>query len=232
MISALTFLTIFGRARTPDHRTLAWFPLTGAAIGAVLGSIWWLADKTFTSTLLIAALVLLADLVITGMLHLDGLADSIDGLLPHLDRKRRIEVMRDPGVGAFALGLVPTIMLIRWIALFTTPQAPRMLIGLWMLSRTLIATAPAWIPYAHDAGLASSMLAGSRRWFVVWFIPVAYLLISVDAARGPAAIGLAVAAGTAVLGLGVVRLGGFTGDILGAAVVVAETVGLVAMAAR
>ncbi|MEE9417382.1 MAG: adenosylcobinamide-GDP ribazoletransferase, partial [Acidimicrobiales bacterium] len=81
MIAALSFLTIFGRGRAPNERTLGWFPATGAIIGATLGLVWWLADKAFTSTLLIGAIVIFADLVITGMIHVDGLADSIDGLL-------------------------------------------------------------------------------------------------------------------------------------------------------
>lgn len=230
MLSALSFLTILGKPKLPDHRTLAWFPVVGAFIGLLLAGVSWLVGLGISSRLISAGLVVLADLTITGMLHFDGLADSADGLLPHLDRKRRLEVMRTPDVGAFALTLVPVILGLRWFSIISNADEWLMFVGIWMLSRTLMATAPAWIPYAHDQGIVTPFLAGARKWFIIWFIPAAILLASVDVQRGPLAIGLAVLAGTAVLGLAFKKIHGFTGDVLGAAAVIAETVALIVMA--
>ncbi len=230
MLSALSFLTILGKPRLPDQRTLAWFPVVGALIGLILATVSWAAGLGISSRFLAAGLVVLADLIITGMLHFDGLADSTDGLLPHLERKRRLEVMRSPDVGAFALAIVPVVLCLRWFAIVSNSSEWLMFIGIWMLSRTLMATAPAWLPYAHDQGIVTPFLAGARKWFVVWFIPSAILLGTVDVQRGPVAIGLAVLAGTAVLGLAYKKINGFTGDVLGASAVIAETVALIVMA--
>ena len=96
---ALAFLTPLGRAAVPDSRTMSWFPVVGALVGAVVGCVWWGADRLWPPAVA-AALTVAADLALTGMLHVDGLADSADGLLPHLPRKRRLEVMADPAIGA------------------------------------------------------------------------------------------------------------------------------------
>ena len=104
-MSALAFLTVFGGARRPDDGTFSWFPLVGAGIGGLLAAVWLGASELWASPVA-AALVVTADLAVTGMLHLDGLADTADGVLPHLDRDRRLAVMSGPDVGAFAVGVV------------------------------------------------------------------------------------------------------------------------------
>jgi adenosylcobinamide-GDP ribazoletransferase len=231
VLSALAFLTVVGGARPPDARTLRWFPVVGAALGGALGGIWWAAGELFPPGLA-AAIVVAADLALTGLLHLDGLADAADGLLPPLDRERRLAVMRQPDVGAFALAVVPTVLLVRWVALAEQPVEPWALVGLWTLSRTAMAVAPAVVAYARPEGLATAFLGGAHRWLAVAALPAVGALLLADSTRGaPAAAGAAVAA-AAVLALAQRRLGGFTGDVLGAAAVLAETTGLVILAAR
>ncbi len=124
MLSALGFLTVLGGARVPDARTMRWFPVVGAGIGGTLALVWVGATQLWPPAIA-AALVIAADLALTGMLHLDGLADTADGLLAHLSPERRLEVMRRPDVGAFALAVVPTMLLVRWAALATDLVDPR-----------------------------------------------------------------------------------------------------------
>src|SRR5688572_14319385 len=102
MRRALAFLTPVGRATPPSPDALTWFPVVGAGIGAVLGGLWWATDQLWPP-LVAAALVLAADLALTGLLHIDGLVDTADGLLPHLERERRLEVMAAPDAGAFGI---------------------------------------------------------------------------------------------------------------------------------
>lgn len=231
MLSALGFLTVFGRARTPDGGTFLFFPLVGALIGAALAGV-WLAASELWSPGVAAILVVAADLAITGMLHVDGLADSADGLLPHLDRDRRLAVMAAPDVGAFALAVVPVVLLARWAALATDLVDPLALVGVWAASRTALAVVPALVPYARDHGLASALLPGARAWVGLWLVPAAVLLVLAQGLIGAAAIAaLLLAAGGVVL-LAHRRIGGFTGDVLGATAVLAETVALLALAAR
>jgi adenosylcobinamide-GDP ribazoletransferase len=231
VLSAVAFLTVAGGARTPDHRTFAWFPLVGAGIGGVLALVWLGASEVWSPGVA-AVLVVAADLALTGMLHYDGLADSADGLLPHLPPERRLAVMASPDVGAFALAIVPTVLLARWAALATGAVPALALVAVWAASRTVLATVPALVPYARGEGLASSFLAGARRWFALWLVPVGAVLIAVAGLAGAAALAALVATAALVVGTARRRIGGFTGDVLGATAVVAETAALLALAAR
>ena len=231
MLSALGFLTVVGGAHVPDRRTMRWFPVVGAGIGAVLALV-WLGASELWSPGVAAVVVLIADLAITGMLHLDGLADAADGLLPHLDRERRLAVMSAPDVGAFALAVVPTVLLARWATLASDAVEPASLIAVWAGSRTMMAVVPAVVPYARSQGLASPFLHGSSAWFSLWLVPVGAVLIASQQGAGAAALVALIAAAALVVGVAHRRLGGFTGDVLGAAAVVAETAALLALAAQ
>lgn len=231
MLSALGFLTVFGGARTPDRTTFLFFPLVGGLIGAGLAGVWIVAVALW-SPAVAAVLVVAADLAITGMLHADGLADSADGLLPHLDRDRRLAVMSAPDVGAFALAVVPVVLLARWAALATDLVEPLALVAVWAASRTVLAVVPAVVAYARDRGLASAMVPGARAWLAVWFLPAAGVLAVAQGLTGLVALAALLATAAGVVALARRRLGGYTGDVLGAAAVLAETVALLALAAR
>lgn len=220
---ALSFLTPVGGAATPSPKALPWFPVVGAAIGAALGGIWWVAGELWPPAVA-AAVVVVADLVLTGLLHLDGLADSADGLLPHLPSHRRLEVMAAPDVGAFGVGVAGAALLLRWSALAVLKPDPALLAGLWCGSRTLMATVATTVPYAREEGLATAFLGGAWTWPVA----IAGAVIAGVLAR-VAAVG--VLAGLLVVALAKRRIGGFTGDVLGAAGVVGETAGLLVAAA-
>jgi adenosylcobinamide-GDP ribazoletransferase len=220
---AIAFLTPVGGAATPTPKALPWFPAVGAAIGAVLGGVWWVAGELWPP-LVAAAVVVAADLALTGLLHLDGLADSADGLLPHVPRHRRLEVMAAPDVGAFGGGVAAAALLLRWSALAVLRPDPALLAGLWCGSRTLMATVATTVPYARDEGLASAFLGGPWTWPVA----IGGAVVAAVLAR-VAAVG--VLAGLLIVVLAKRRIGGFTGDVLGAAGVVGETVGLLVAAA-
>ena len=85
MRRAIAFLTPLGGPAVPDARTLSWFPVVGALIGLVVGAAWWGAQEVWPMAVA-AAVVLAVDLAVTGLLHLDGLVDSADGLLPQVPR--------------------------------------------------------------------------------------------------------------------------------------------------
>ena len=232
MRRALAFLTPLFGASEPRSETLTWFPFAGAALGLVLGVVWWGAERVWPAAVA-AAIVVAADLALTGLLHVDGLADSADGLLPHLDRARRLEVMTTPDVGAFGVATVGAVLLLRWAALATMAPSPLLLGGVWCASRTAMAVTARTVPYARPGGLASSFLGGRALATAIVGGAVAVAL----AFAGPGVPGL-VAVGAVVVGAaGVVvlarrRVGGFTGDVLGASGMVGETAGLVVAAAR
>src|SRR5204862_4098680 len=135
MRRALAFLTPLGGPAAPSPRALAWFPAVGAALGLALGGAWWVAARVWPPAAA-AAVVVAADLALTGMLHLDGLVDSADGLLPHLPRDRRLAVMAAPDVGAFGIAIAAAVLLLRWSSFASRPPSVLLVAGLWCVSRT------------------------------------------------------------------------------------------------
>ncbi|MHB1925523.1 MAG: adenosylcobinamide-GDP ribazoletransferase, partial [Acidimicrobiales bacterium] len=125
LLGAFSFLTCLGGGRPPSQRATLWFPLVGLALGLALGGIWWGAHRAWPVGVA-AVLVVVADLVLTGMLHFDGLLDAADGLLAPMDRARRLEVMADPRTGAFGVTAGAATLLVRWVTL--AAMAPRPLL--------------------------------------------------------------------------------------------------------
>lgn len=236
MRAAVAFLTVFGTGRRPVRTTIRWFPVVGAGLGAMLGALWWGATLLWPFGLVPAALTVTADLACTGMLHLDGLADSADGLLPHLERARRLEVMTQPDTGAFALGVSAMVLVVRVAALASLRPEIALLSGIWCASRSLMVLITVVVPYAHPGGLATGFLGDSRGPVVIagaGGVVAGGVLCA--AARGLTGVGAVVAlvcAGATVTALAWSRLGGFTGDVIGAAAMVGETAALVVAAAR
>jgi adenosylcobinamide-GDP ribazoletransferase len=246
---AVAFLTPLGRATVPDATSFMWFPVVGAAIGAVLGLLWWGLARVWPPEV-VAAVVVAVDLGLTGMLHIDGLIDAADGLLPpHADRERRLQVMSDPASGAFGTAATVAVLLLRWAGLSAIHPSVLLLVGIWAASRTLMAVVALTLPYARtEGGLASAFLAPGDGAGTGGASPAASTVRLVVVLSGAALalagclvwkpVGGAVTlvaecvAGAAVVGLAVRRIGGFTGDVLGAAGVVAESVALVVAAAR
>ena len=236
MRAALAFLTPFPGARQPTPRALRWFPLVGAVLGLALGGLWWATAKIWPLPVA-AFIVVLADLGLTGMLHLDGLADTADGLLPHLSRERRLEVMREPTVGAFGVGAVVIILLGRFAVFATLRPAPLLVAALWCISRTAMAAVVDRVPYARrEDGLPGCVHGGSR--FRCSLVAVVVLAAAALAAGVEGAGRTGRRGSSALVGFGAVvvwarrRIGGFTGDVLGAAGMVGETIGLLVAAAR
>ncbi|MHB1486284.1 MAG: adenosylcobinamide-GDP ribazoletransferase [Acidimicrobiales bacterium] len=236
MRRVIAFLTPFGRAAVPQAGDLWYFPLAGAAIGLVLGLLWWLVAKAWAPGIAAVALVI-GDLAVTGMLHIDGVADSADGLLaPHMERPRRLEIMAEPFIGAFGVAVVGVVLLARWVGASAIVASPWLIGGLWCASRSTMAVAIEVLDYARpEGGLATVFVRSDPEPWLVGSLGLILSLVLVLVWKpGPGAVALsaAIVSSLAVLELGRRRLGGFTGDVLGAAAVVGETVGLLVAAVR
>jgi adenosylcobinamide-GDP ribazoletransferase len=231
MRAAVALLTVFGRSTAPTARAWAWFPIVGAALGMLVGGVWWGADELFPP-LVAAVLVVAADLAVTGMLHVDGLADAADGLLCHADRTERLRIMRTADVGAFGVAVVAAVLLAEVAALASQAVSVVLVVALWCVARTTIVAAPAFLRYVRDEGMATRMLSGPvGAWPLAALVPAGALAAIGDGWRGFGAVVAAVVAGAGVLALARRRIGGYTGDVLGAAVVMGQAAGLVVGAA-
>jgi adenosylcobinamide-GDP ribazoletransferase len=244
MRRAISFLTPFGGPADPAPSALAWFPAVGALIGLAVGGIWWAARRGWAPPAA-AVIAVIADAALTGLLHLDGLADAADGLLPPLSRARRLEVMADPRLGAFGAAGLAIVLLARFGAFASMLPSPLAVAGLWSGSRTAMAVTVRAVPYARPAGLASAFLpaptasgarpraaAGLAALGLAGGLLALALAFAGRGAHGLAAVGAEAAVATAVVFLARRRLGGFTGDVLGAAAVAGETAGLLTLAMR
>jgi len=230
--AAVSFLTVAGTGAPPTPAALDWFPVVGAVVGLLLGLLWRLGTA-LAAPVLAAAVVVAADAAATGALHLDGVVDTADALLPPMPRARRLAVMRDPRAGAFGVVAVVTVVLVRAAALATFATGrPLLLAALWCASRTTMAVIVRAVPYARRDGLATGF--GGRRPVaavaVVGFA-LAALLAAIDGASALAAVPAVAVGAAAVTALAVRRLGGYTGDTIGAAGVIGETFALVVAAA-
>lgn len=234
--SAVTFLTIVPlrlRHATDLNAAARWFPVVGAAIGAIAGGVFWATGEPLGSGP-VAVLATAIMVVVTGGIHLDGLADTADALGVRSDRARRLEVMRDPRLGTFG-----TLVLAFWLLLMSTALAR--LTGEDAL-RTLIAAAAA----SRLSAVLHAVLAPSARHdglgaaFEVDLLTVVVASVSavvlVTAATGTAdaavaALVIAVAVALGVTAWARTALGGRTGDTLGATVALAEMFACVALGA-
>ncbi len=231
MMSALSFLTIFGRGTPMRPTAYRWFPVVGLAIGCALAAVWWGGGELW-HPFLAAVLTVAADVVLTGALHYDGLADSADGLLPHLEPHRRLDIMRSPEVGAFAVVTIGLVFLARVGAIASTPIEWWMFPVVAATSRTIVAATPAIVPPARPDSIGATFAAGSTERLLLWLGPLTGIATMLGAGRGVlVVVGVVVGSGLVVVGARR-RLGGWTGDVLGAAIVVGETLGFLAAAAQ
>ncbi len=141
--------------------SLKYFSLVGIA----LGLLWAISDWSFRQIFPIpvaTALLLAMQALTTGALHLDGLADTCDGLFLSGSRERRLEVMRDSRIGVFgAVGLV-TAILIKYSALMSLQPEIRFaaIVGVGALSRWAMSLAVQIYPYARKEGLGVAFKVG------------------------------------------------------------------------
>ena len=230
--SALGFLTTLGGAAELSPAAVPWFGPLGALVGLAVGGAWWLSGRVLPAALA-AGVALIVDGALTGFLHLDGLADSGDGLLPSVERARRLEIMRQPDVGAFGVVVLILVMGMRWAALSALPPNVPLIAGLWTVSRTVMAAALGLQSPARPGGLTAPFRSRAKAGAAVAIgLPLALVLGGLAGWRGVGAVVAAVLGGCCVLLFAQWRLGGHTGDVLGAAGVIAEAVGLVVASVR
>jgi adenosylcobinamide-GDP ribazoletransferase len=236
---AVTFLTrlplpVGGGASPADLRaSMGWYPLIGLGIGAAGWGL-YAASRHLLPGLVAAALVVALLEVFTGVLHLDGLMDTCDGIGSGAPRERALEIMKDSRSGAMGVFGAVAVMLLKVTALgsLTAAQSMTPLLVGWAAARTL----PIWdvvlFRYARPAGTGGAFAAGRAPWAPAFatlsMLAIAFLMGHLAGL----ALGVGVVAVTLLVQAGIARrLGGLTGDVYGMGIELAETLALVAAAA-
>lgn len=236
VVQAARYLTIVpvggGDFGAPTGRAVVWFPAIGLLIGAILVVVDRVTAWAFPM-LLAALLTVTAWKLLTGGLHLDGLADCLDALGGH-DAAHRLTIMRDSRIGAFgAIGLI-LFLLMELAALAELAPAPRWraLLVAPVVARAMPALLARRFPSARSDGHGARFQADVRRRSVaVAFVGAFVLAVAVLGAAGIVAVAAAVLVGVAVGRFMSARLGGVTGDVFGAAVELAELAVLLSVSA-
>lgn len=208
----------------------AYFPLIGAALGVVLANVWYLAMPLGAPAA--AVIVLATSALLTGGFHEDGLADTVDALGGGYERQRVLEILKDSRIGTFgALALISSLGLRVCLLVALGSHAPIALVVSQCASRL----PPVWmmlaLPYVTGhasksrditrAQLPQALVATfTAAAMAVWLLPLTQVA------------GAALLAGAAAIFLGwrfMRRVGGITGDFLGATQQVVECVVLAAL---
>jgi adenosylcobinamide-GDP ribazoletransferase len=169
--------------------------------------------------------------LLTGAIHLDGLADTADGL--GAPRERALDVMREPAVGAFGVCAIGLALLAKTAALAAVVAGPDAFLAVtvaYAVGRGAPCALALALPYARREGPGGVLSARAARPWLLVGLALAALLALVLGLRGVALLAGG-AAGAALAVFPAIRLRGVTGDVLGAAAELATIGALVAAAA-
>jgi adenosylcobinamide-GDP ribazoletransferase len=230
--SALAFLTVIpvpqGWKTGRENGMFPAFPLAGLLIGGVLcaaaAGAAWLFPPAVAAVVLVGLAILL-----TGAIHLDGLADCADAFYGRRDRESVLRILKDPRVGTMGAAAVGLSLLLRAASFLSIPG--RMLLPALpiaaMLARAAVLPAMALLPYVR--GESGIIHAPAVRGWGRAALGAAAILIALVLLPVPAAAALA---GLAVLWrLSWKKIGGCTGDVLGATIEIGEVLFFIALAA-
>ncbi len=210
---------------------LGFLPLVGVVVGLL--ELGWLhvAARLQLETALYGVVAALLPLLVTGGIHMDGFTDTSDALCSYGDLDKRLEILKDPHVGAFGVMYFAALLLLQcalYCQFFAVPAlAPVLVIG-FALARTIGGGAIVWLPCAKNSGLAHTFAQGSDRKPVRAAMVIEGLVCLLAIAYFSPICAAVLAAALAAL-LPLYRafclrtFGGVTGDLAGFAITLAET---------
>ncbi len=211
-------------------------PLVGVLIGALAGLAYWIADRLNLPPFVSATLAVAAGMWLTGGLHEDGLADTADGFGGGETRERALDIMRDGRIGAYGTCALVICLALRIFAVEDLPRAALVvwaLIGAHAAARAVLPLFMRLVPPARADGLAATAGAPTRaRALVAAAIGFVTLWIALGFRNALIALVLVLIGAVVMTFLARRKIGGQTGDVLGALEQVSETLVLLVTAAR
>lgn len=231
LITALQFLTrihLFKQKEVTSEdfgRSVKFFPLIGAVLGAVLAGINYAAADYFPIHLL-AAVLITVEIFLTGGLHCDGLMDTMDGIFSVRSRERMLEIMKDSRVGANGVMAFGLFLLVKWsLLLDLLPVASGIALFIMpVLGRLAIVIGVTAFPYARPEGIGKAFAQFAGRGSLIFAaVTAVFLTVPLGVAATlsfAAAVCFVVVFCRYVTGI----LGGLTGDVYGASAEITELV--------
>ncbi len=145
-------------------RSTAYFPVVGLIIGGILAGLNWLLLNILPPGV-VNALLIVALVILTGAMHLDGLADTCDGMAGHKTVEERWQVMHDSRTGAFGVVGIALLLLVKYVSLNNIPTELMTAVLLFtpVVSRWAMVYAIFVYPYARPEGLGTAY-KNATRW--------------------------------------------------------------------
>ncbi|MFA6961004.1 MAG: adenosylcobinamide-GDP ribazoletransferase [Opitutaceae bacterium] len=241
LAAALMFFTrlpLVGRVRidgTHLRGAILWFPVAGWCVGGLAAAVWWAAAQVWPADVA-AGLSIVATLLLTGALHEDGWADVCDGFGGGHTRDKTLAIMKDSHIGAYGvIGLVVMLGL-KWRLLTSLPfeYAPAAMIAAHSLSRAAAGSLMATLDYARaedEPSKARPLVGRIPAGRLVGMLVMGVAPLVILPARAAWAIAVVVAVRWMLARWFEKRIGGYTGDCLGAAQQVGEVAVLLTLLA-
>lgn len=208
--------------------SMCFFPLIGAIIGLLLWGWLWLCDALSIGPVLRGAVGVLLPILVTGGIHMDGFMDTSDALASWQTKERRLEILKDTHVGAFAvIGCVGYMLLMAGALSETSAHAGFMLAVCFVVSRSLSAWTLAAFPSARPNGMLDSFARAAHKRLVtvssgVYLLLCAAVWLIFGGWLGLACLCLTVTWTQYYHHMSIKYFGGVTGDLAGWFVQTAE----------
>lgn len=226
-LSAIGFLTILpvpASARTFDGKQVVFFPLVGLLIGGILWSVdWTLSRLAYTEVRVICDVLFLA--IISGAFHLDGLADTADGVFSHRTKEKILEIMKDSRVGVMGVLALFFCLAIKMVGIagINSPASSLWFIIIPALSRSSQVLGLTFMEHVQSQSALAKNFYQKNSWPTLLFCPIPLgLIFFMDITIGAWAI---ISFLILILGLFYFFkkvIGGITGDTLGATTEIVE----------
>ena len=234
LLSRLPVRVDFVAAQTRGPKAAWAYPVAGALLAIIAASLAQIALFAGLPSTLAAALALASVIITTGAMHEDGLADSADGLWGGWDAARRLAIMKDSHIGTYGVLALLLSLLLRWQALSVIIEAGALwpaLIAAAMTSRAAMVPVMHMLRHARDTGLSRSVGQPPRSAALIAVAIAAIATLLMLHSASLVLIGIAVLTATACARIAHSKIGGQTGDILGATQQIIEIAVLISLTA-
>lgn len=215
------------------RNAICFFPFVGVVCGGIYIAWCFAAESLGIGAALFAAVSVSLPILLTGGIHLDGFIDTVDAISSHRDRERRLEIMKDPNCGAFAVIYCGVYLLLSfgiYHELFSV-KAEKAAGAVFVISRILSAFCAVTLPNARKSGMLADFTGNVRRHSCVIWLTLLLLIFGGSAAAAFSVLGVTALLLMLFTALVYRRMtlklfGGVTGDTAGFLLCSAELAGL------
>lgn len=196
-------------------KAIKFFPLVGLIIGFFLFTVNFFAGKVTDNRQIIAVIIIMAEILVTGLIHIDGLADTADGLFSYADKERILEIMKDSRIGTN--GTVALILYFLVKAVFLTAVKPEYILLYPIISRMATSINAGLGEYARKKGMSNGIIEKNGKMdAVISILITAVLSFVILGLKGLIVLSLAILFILFFMENVKRKIGGITGDTMGA----------------